>query len=826
MARRNNEPKALVAAARPLRTDGKATVKLPRLEWQDDLWEFFDAIPEVKHSVRYVGSGMAKLRLFPAVANPDPEKPPIPVTHEASGIPPAIATLMVAELARLKSDRGGQSEILKQLAQNLEIAAEAFIVGRAARKANVDIGMKGVTATEEIPETWEIHSISEIEHRDGKYFVKSSANDQSPYELTAEDTCIRVWQRHPRWADQPDCALAGMITVLEAIHTMTLAIIGETNSKRNNGFLLVPTEISFGPASQTANEDSDDGDPEEDPFLAELTKTMQGPIADPASPSAVQPTLIRGPAEALKEFRHVLASRPSDQSVDDKIEKLVGRLARGIDLPVEVVMGHMSTTFANAGQIDQDTFDDYMEPRADLLVDGITYGFYTPQLQSVPALKEYAEKVFVWYDASKLITQPDPGENAGEAHQKLTISDSAYRAAKGFDDDDAPDPDELLRRTGLTKGILTADLTLALLKLLGGAEIPIDQPAEIPVDAAGNPQPVDGSGDNAAAATRLAVSQIVQALTMATPALAPAAPVLAPVVAAGGRTAPNPGARLLGIDRELRTRLTVAADAAMTRALEKAGNRLRSKSKGVQGLTVSLTGVAPHMVASTLGRALTASIGGDNVLDDAWDELETQFRTWAGRAQAEAIDVAQQLAAGFSTSERAALQLRQAGDIDTAWAWMRSSLDALANQRLFDPTPGAPEFGEFDPTMKVPTGLVRQAMARAGGATGLVTNGTDAWVAVYPDGAPVGMIATGEAITGALTSNGVGVEGFAWVYGPASRSRPFEPHRDLDGVQFVNFDDAVLANSSGWPDDAFYFPGDHGGCLCDFEPIIIAADDL
>jgi hypothetical protein len=56
------------------------------------------------------------------------------------------------------------------------------------------------------------------------------------------------------------------------------------------------------------------------------------------------------------------------------------------------------------------------------------------------------------------------------------------------------------------------------------------------------------------------------------------------------------------------------------------------------------------------------------------------------------------------------------------------------------------------------------------------------------------------------------------VYGdPSARSAPFEPHEALDGVDFETWDDPVLANEEGWPDTDFYAPGDHFGCLCDFE---------
>jgi hypothetical protein len=88
----------------------------------------------------------------------------------------------------------------------------------------------------------------------------------------------------------------------------------------------------------------------------------------------------------------------------------------------------------------------------------------------------------------------------------------------------------------------------------------------------------------------------------------------------------------------------------------------------------------------------------------------------------------------------------------------------------------------------------------------------------------VGGIGLGDLLRGEMASRGVAVEGYRWVYGPAARRRPFEPHARLAGTTFQNFDDDVLANSAGWPPFSHFMPGDHSGCLCDVEPVLIAPD--
>lgn len=773
----------MVAAAKRINTAPKPGTKsqISLQDWQTETWEYYDGVPEVKHAANYVGDAMSKLRMFPAVTDPDdPTGPPIPVTDERAGLTDAQIVAAFAELARLKSPRGGQSEIQRQLAINLEVAGEGYIVGKAARTVTVkeldDTGRMVETSVDS-PEEWETHSVSELQEKSGKYTVKPGRKSEA-VELTAQDTVIRVWQRHPRWADEPDCALSGLLTECEALYALALLVIGDTNSKRNNGFLLVPNELTFSKPQRNA-EGSEVEDDDEDPFLDALASTMQDPIADPASASAVQPTLVRGPAQYLEQFRHVLAARPAD-TIDEKIAGRVARLARGISLPVEVVMGHQATTFANATQVDQDTFDDYLEPRAELLVNAVTYGFYGPQCAENQTLASIADRLCVWYDPSGLITEPDPIARANEAHDRLLISDARAREIYGYTEEDAPDEAELERR-GKTPA-----------------------PAQ-PIAMAASPAPVDLLAFLAELVTR---------------AQAPPPRALALTAASAERATNTYGAQLLAIDRDLRLKLTVAADAAMTRAMERAGNKLRSKAAKLVDASI-LRNVNTFDVARTLGPALVASADVD-LLDGAWDTLETQFRAWSTTAHSEALNLASRAASGFSTGDRESLMLRQADSVDEAWGWMSGAMDNLASVHMFNPGAGlADVLGEFDPTLSVPPGLVRQSMSRAGGATGLVTDGNSAYVALYPDGTPPGMIATGEAVTTAMLDNGVQIEGYKWVYGPASRTHPFDPHLRLNGTQFVTFDDPVLSNNESFPSDAFFFPGDHAGCICDYEAALI-----
>lgn len=803
----------MVAAATRIQLDDKKVAQrqaAKRQSWQAEGWAYFDDVPEIKYGTWFSGNAMAKLRLYVAVADPaDPDGAPIPINDEASPIASELATKAMGELARLRSTLGGQGEILRELNMNLEITGEAYIVGRGERLGAPDPNDPTKTLGARAEE-WDVKSVSEVEAKGGVYRIKADAGDTKGEELSAEeDTIIRIWQRHPQWSQQADCAMRGVLGECETLLVLSYQVKAEANSRRSAGIFTVPNELSFGgPATTTSDQGAE---AEDDPFITELLRAMTDPISDPSSAASVMPLVVRGPSEHLTpdRLRHISLSRTSDSSLDARINQRIERIARGMNLPVEVIMGHQQTTFANAGQVDEDTFEDHLEPRVLLLCDALTVGFLHPQLAAGGVAPELYEQIHVWYDASALVSGPDAGANADAAYDRFEISGETYRKVKGFTTDDEPDALERLTRAGLRRGIMTGDLTLALLNMLGE---PVEvEPMPLPIP------PAPAGAEEAAAAL---LARMVVARRNGS-AQRPSA-----LSAAVSRAPGDPGRSLMDLDRELRARLLVAADRQMERALERAGNRLKAKSGPTRD---SLRSVAPLMAAATLGPRLVVAAGSseEELLAGSFDALERQFLTWGEAAQAAALAVVAGVVGGFSPSERSALGLRQADDLAEAWSWMRTNLEALARARLFDPDPAAPELGEFDSSLRVPTGLVRQAIARAGGAAGMSAGSTGVYLAlVEGDTRPAGGIATGQLLREVLRDRGAGIEGYRWSYGAAFRARPFEPHAELDGLEFINFDDPVLTNTSGFPATAYYMPGDHSGCACDVEPIVIAPTDV
>lgn len=811
---------AVVAAATRVRLDdtklaGKQAAR--RQDWQEEAWDYFDDVPEIKFTTWFFGNAMAKLQLFVAV-RPEGGGDPIPVSDARSGVSPIVAARAQAELDRLKGPLGGKPELLRALSMNLEIAGEAYLVGLGPREVTTRDPLTGMDVIQVSDEAWSIKSVSEVSQQNGVYKVTEAPGAESSkgIELDPElDTIIRIWQRHPRYSLLPDCNMRGVLGECEALVLLSNQVKAEAKSRASAGIFTLPNELSFGPTDTT---EPVDGDDKGDPFSEEFTDALTEPIEDPASAASVVPLLLRGPAEFLSDqyLRHITFSRDGSAELEARITARIERVARGLNAPVEVVMGHQSTTFANAAQIDEDTYEDHLEPRCDLLADAFTVGYLHPQLLDGGLDEVIVEPLFIWYDPSALIGKTDPKDSADVGVDKGMISEEAWRRVMGWTEEDAPDALEQLIRSGLRRGILTADLTKTLLEMLG---VPIDV---VPIPKAAAPDEETPAEPAEAAAFIELARMLIERGEPEEPRRAVTASARGGPDTAGKKA----GRKLAALDRSLRDRLLVAADRAMHRALERAGNRIKAR-QGVHRELVRQ--VPPRYAAATLGPSLTAAAGFTDeelIGDEAWSALEAQWYAWGAQSQQEALNIASALT-GFTVEERTALGLRQAADLQEGWDWFKEALTARSHDLLFDPDPVGITAGEFDPNSTVPTGLVREAVARAGGADGIQSLGEGgAWVSVKNGGEPLGGIGTGDLLMNAMTRGGGMVEAYEWDYGSAFRAHPFEEHEALDGLIFANFDDNSLGNTASWLPTTSYFPGDHAGCACDFIPILVAADDV
>jgi hypothetical protein len=274
------------------------------------------------------------------------------------------------------------------------------------------------------------------------------------------------------------------------------------------------------------------------------------------------------------------------------------------------------------------------------------------------------------------------------------------------------------------------------------------------------------------------------------------------------------GRKLADIDRTLMDRLEVLASSAMRRTLEKAGARVRSRVSRDENLKATIAETTNFEVASVLGEPVVASVfGNDPVFSEEFTDLEEQYDSLVGRSQKQVRELLRRN--GVSEADVEAMTEQHEVERREGWLILSAILVATAGRLLYKPKVSSADVngvqaGEFDDLSLVPPSAIRASLAVAGGNLGIQTVGG---AIIDVENQPLGLMATGETTLTYLSAAGVSANGFRWVYGDETRVT-FEPHLDLDGVEFTEWSDPALTNGDAFPDTSFFYPGDHNGCRC------------
>lgn len=795
--------RGFIASASTVALDNVRDVtKLARVRqsWQKDAWTFAKEIAEASYVKEFTGDVLSRLRLF-AAEQDDPESEPTPTENP----------IVIQAVRELDEGEAGLTGIQRDFAVNLLVAGECFLIGQPNNRDT----------------EWDIYSVSEVvPDRQGKLRLRmdprrTSASDLE--DLHPGSFVMRIWRRDAEYSRLAESHFRALLDTFESLIIEERAARALARSRMATaGILLLPDE-AFPPTPPGQ-------DPHQDPIQQRLERLIIAAIQDEGQPSAVVPLVLRLASQYIEKVRHVTFDRKEDDKRIERVQSLLRRVAQGLPIPPEIILGTASLNHWSSWAVDESVWKHHMEPLAIMLADALTARYLRPLLEESGMSREEAKRFRVWYDSTKVVTKPDQSIAADTGHNLGILSDEAWLQAHGFSEDDRATFYELLRRIAYKIGdpatfLQTAkptDLTpdeAAALGVGGGGPA-----AELP----GPPDPNDPFAPNGSSSPAPASYGPPSSGPPTTPRNGRSGPPTQITAAATADSLESLGQRLYTIDAALAGRLVAAADTTLRSAVSKAGSRIRQAAKRDQSVTAALKQVAHYDVPRTIGPTLVASLGLSerDLVEDTIDGLRDRFLSWTARSQAQATAA---IRSHLPASELDQLALDQRADRDAAWDWFRSALIARTIDSFYEPghAPDAePDgIGEHDDTVTIPFDLVREALARAGGADEVAITASapgelerlDSLVAALPRIIPRlrrwGM-SLGRRITQALERVGIAASEHEWVYGEMPR-RTFPPHKALDGIRFADWESEPLATTEKeFPYVPYYFPGDHRGCAC------------
>src|SRR5690606_37733878 len=108
------------------------------------------------------------------------------------------------------------------------------------------------------------------------------------------------------------------------------------------------------------------------------------------------PVIFQGQQEALNAVRHLTLNTPFDERVDELRRSAVRRIAIGLDIPPEVIVGMGELNHWTAYQVSADAQKINIAPTLQFVCQQLTRKYLRPALKAlgVPNYTQY----MVWYD--------------------------------------------------------------------------------------------------------------------------------------------------------------------------------------------------------------------------------------------------------------------------------------------------------------------------------------------------------------------------------------------------------------------------------------------
>jgi hypothetical protein len=385
----------------------------------DLAWYFYSRIPELRYIARYVANSLSQARLFVGRVGADPFNP-----VRVDGGP------AVALLEQFAGGFEGQSELLDRLGLHLTVAGDSVLAGPWDQRVTPDHPFDHMR----------IYSTSEMVSRNGEVYRRAIAS-QKDVPLPKGVAAFRIWRPHPRRWERADSPVLSSFTVLREIDLLDQHVHASAISRlAGAGLLLLPDEITF-----PSDEVETDGI-EIDPFIRHLTEVMSIAIKNRDSAAAVVPIMLRGTTEAIAAIKHLTFTTEFSDKVPELRNVALRRLALGMDVPPEVLLGMSESTQWSAWQTDESTVRLHTVPLLQVIVNSITTAWFRPALRKMRdsgLTEKEINELTIWFDISNLQIQPNKIEQAADLYSVMGVGLDTYLLAAGFTTADKPTSEEL-----------------------------------------------------------------------------------------------------------------------------------------------------------------------------------------------------------------------------------------------------------------------------------------------------------------------------------------------------------------------------------------------
>lgn len=558
-------------------------------QWQEEAWRHYDENGELRFGVGWISNGLSQVNL---VAAREPEAlgdEPEPLAGDGQ-----LEQDAVDLVAAIAGGPDGQAQLLARLGVLLTVPGIGYVLIEST-------GGRG----KQPDESWEWRALSadEISDERGVYMIEDEeTGDKRP--IRDAHILIKVWRSHARHASKPDSSTRGALRPLRQLDMIDDHIDATAQSRlAGAGLLVLPNETEFSPVKNTVDPDDPDADDEPstlaDDFTEVLVEGMTTPIGDRGAASAVVPLVATMPGEYVDKVRHITFWSEFSETILGLGERAIKRLSLALDMPPEIITGVSGMNHWGAWRVQEEAITLHIEPLSKVIGHALTKGYFRPGLLAAGHAAEEVNRLLIGHDATNLTVRPDLSDDTIALWDRMEVASSVMRREVGLDETDKPDDDEYRRRVILRvidrspqlAPFLLPELDIGIEAFAGaeGQPFPITPVETTPQRQIGGPP--DDSDERG-----------VDAESSGEPE-----PVAASVN----------GDRRLSADRA--DVLLAACDGIVTRALERAGAKLRNKAGKHDGGAASVECNDPAELHTVLDVSTFSNV--HELLDGAWTRV-------------------------------------------------------------------------------------------------------------------------------------------------------------------------------------------------------------
>lgn len=438
----------LGGVAPPPQTSGRSRDNEPGSglqDWQREAWKYHGLLGEIHYASGFYARMLSGITLLAQELD-----------DENEWVESADADLN-QPIRDLENSTGGSAQLQGDYGRLIFVQGEAQLAvtlcDPATQLGDVIIGPNGVHYVEH----WEMLSAEELAYNKNEATYARRRNesngasaDEKIRETDPDDpqigtmTAWRFYHRHPRFSGMADSSIRAVLQDCAELLLLKKSIRNMARSRgAGNGILVLPERMG-------GNEvDAEDGTKIPKNAKA-IYDSLTRPIRNENDASAVAPVIVFAPnGVSSSEIFHVDIRGAALYRETGLRDECIRRIAIGLDMPPEDLLGVATANHWTAWQIDDDKWKSHGEPLARELVGQLTAALLAP---IAIAKDKDPSRCRIWYDATDVVQDPNRANAAADAFDRLAISEASYRRETGWDEDDAPDDAEWQRRAEIMPG--------------------------------------------------------------------------------------------------------------------------------------------------------------------------------------------------------------------------------------------------------------------------------------------------------------------------------------------------------------------------------------